>query len=251
MKTHILNSLRKKSVVATIFILLFIQSGVAFPIESALAQSGGCGSGGCGGGSSAAAGGGLGSLLSGGGGGMMKIMLALLPMLMQLFQGGGSTPQQGNVDEKLPQYGTVGPQGTGSQNGTNGQNNNGYSNDPYAYGGNGTTWNPYATPTPSSAPTLCSQTLFLAGDASTMVIKPTTVSIATGSCVNLINGTGSNRVMHVYKNDVKTTTNEQTVNKEGTIIFRFPNAGSYNFCVQNASTSTTAEICGTTVTVAN
>jgi len=226
----------KKIFVSMLIALLLIQTGVLAPMSYALAQ---CGPGGCGG--SGIDAGGLGSLLGIGSGGMLQILATLLPMLLQLFQGGG-TPQTGNAEEQGSQYGSTGPSKTGPQGGQ------GANSDPYAFGNNGT-GGTNASPSPTARPTLCSKTIFMAGDQATKVLRPTTMSITKSDCANFINGTNAPHTIRVYKNGNKNTPAERLTEKESTNIFRFSNAGSYQFCAKNESVQTAVETCGTTVTV--
>lgn len=233
----------KKILVSLLICLSLIQTGVLAPVSFALAQ---CGSGGCSGGGGIDAGG-LGSLLGLGSGGMLQILSTLLPMLLQLFQGGG-TPQTGNAEEQSPYYGSTGPSKTGSQSGQGGNPYQGSNSDPYAFGNNGTGGN-NATPTPTARPTLCSQTIFMAMDETAKILRPTAMSIKKSDCANFINGTNASQTIRVYKNGDKNTPTERLIDKESTNIFRFSNTGSYQFCAKNDINQAAVETCGTTVTI--
>ncbi|MDO8512838.1 MAG: hypothetical protein Q7S57_06220 [bacterium] len=143
--------------------------------------------------------------------GMIMIIALLMQMMMQLFQS-SNTPQKGNVEEQLPRYATVQP-----------------TNSPT---------------TPKT--TLCDQTFFLAGTGKDLTLKPDSLKVAQNDCLNLINGSSSDKTMRIYKDDAKTAT-EQVVKKEDMFIFRFVNSGIFKFCVKG--TGSVADFCGTTVTV--
>jgi len=155
-------------------------------------------------------------------GGMAMVVALLLQMLMQLFQQ-GNTPQTGNAEEQPSNYGTILP-----------------TNSPFSYA------SPPVTPTQTPQSTLCSKSLFLAGDAESNILKPDTLNISQNDCVNFINGTDKDQTIRIFKNEAKTPV-EQTIDKGDTFIFRFINKGAFKFCIKNAGT--TADFCGATVTV--
>lgn len=154
--------------------------------------------------------------------GMIMIIALLMQMMMQLFQS-SNTPQKGNAEEQLPNYATVQPINSPATGATSS-----------------------GTPTATPKTTLCDQTFFLAGTGKDLTLKPDSLKVSQNDCLNLINGSSSDKTMRIYKDDAETAV-EQVVGKEDMFIFRFINKGIFKFCVKG--TGATADYCGTTVTV--
>jgi len=233
-----MTKIKKLSIALLASIGILTYMGSMFASVAPLTTLAQCGPGGCGGGSSTAS-------AAGGLGGGSQMFMMMFQMLMQLLQGlgqGGSTPQQGTPDEQVPQYGTVGPQGTGPRNGYNNSSYNPY-NDPYNLSNGNNSYNNYY-PTPSPA-VLGEKSLFLAGEGENMTLNPTSVSITTGQSVNFFNATTSSQVVKINGTNGTTNSGQATVPAGSSHVFKFNTAGTYNVCTVSGS----AETCRSTVTV--
>ncbi|MEK7499741.1 MAG: hypothetical protein AAB649_03995 [Patescibacteria group bacterium] len=151
--------------------------------------------------------------------GNMGLLIAGMITSMMGGLAGGSTPQQGAVDE---QY--VG-QGQG-----------------YGNGGGGNPYYPTPTPVPGSGQAACTSSVFIVKDTTVTpnITKPypATSSIAQNSCVLAINSDTAAHTVKIKKQG-ETTTQDQSVGASASHIFRFSTKNTYTLCVDSVTAACT------------
>jgi len=146
--------------------------------------------------------------------------LLIAGMITSMVGGlGGSTPQQGAVDERY-----VG-QGQG-----------------YGNGGGGNPYYPTPTPVVNPVASTCTSSVFIVKDttATPNVTKPypATATVAQNNCVLAINSDTAAHTVKVKKQG-ETATVEQAVAASASHIFRFAAKSTYSLCVDSVSTACT------------
>lgn len=194
------------------------------PSMLALLMLGGGGRGGLGGLGGAGGGGGpagqVGQVLTLVGALTGNMGLLIAGMITSMVGGlGGSTPQQGAVDERY-----VG-QGQG-----------------YGNGGGGNPYYPTPTPVVNPVASTCTSSVFIVKDttATPNVTKPypATATVAQNNCVLAINSDTAAHTVKIKKQG-ETATVEQVVAASASHIFRFAAKNTYTLCVDNVATACT------------
>lgn len=163
-------------------------------------------------------------------GNMGLIIGGMITSMIGGFVGGGmgATPQRGTPDEQYVAQGQAGPYGAGSSS-------------PY-----------YPTPSPSagsgqSTASTCKESIFIVKDttATPNITKPypNTKTINQSDCVLAINSDSASHKIQAKKQGSNTIITEQTIDREKSHAFRFPDKNTYTLCVDgNASACTTVTV---------